>query len=96
MCFRAEYTRSLVALSLNLTSHHTSAQSSNVYRRGSVAIVELFTSKGCSSCSPADAFLRQINLKQTSQMQLIVGISEHVTYWNGLGWEDPYTFTCLH
>ena len=96
MCFRAEYTRSLVALSLNLTSHHTSAQSSNVYRPGSVAIVELFTSEGGSSCSPADSLLRQSNLRQTSQLQLVVDISEHVTYWSGLGWETPYTFTCLH
>jgi len=40
--------------------------------------------------------LRQINLKQTDEGQLIVGISEHVTYWNDLGWKDPYsspTFT---
>jgi hypothetical protein len=40
--------------------------------------------------------LRQINLKQTDEGQLIIGISEHVTYWNDLGWKDPYsspTFT---
>jgi hypothetical protein len=35
--------------------------------------------------------LHQINLKQTSAGQLIVGISEHVTYWNSLGWKDPYS-----
>ena len=57
----------------------------------SVAIVELFTSEGCSSCPPADTLLRAINLKQTSAGQLIIGISEHVTYWNGLGWKDPFS-----
>jgi hypothetical protein len=57
----------------------------------STAIVELFTSEGCSSCPPADDLLREINLKQTSAGQLIVGISEHVTYWNDLGWKDPFS-----
>jgi hypothetical protein len=55
------------------------------------AIVELFTSEGCSSCPPADALLRRVHLTQASSGQLIVGISEHVTYWNSLGWNDPYS-----
>ena len=54
-------------------------------------LVELFTSEGCSSCPPADALLRQVNGAQTSEGQLIVGISEHVTYWNSLGWSDPFS-----
>lgn len=54
-------------------------------------LVELFTSEGCSSCPPADALLKQVNGTQTSGGQLVVGISEHVTYWNQLGWSDPFS-----
>src|ERR1700690_1257897 len=56
-----------------------------------VVLIELFTSEGCSSCPPADALLRQVNGTRTTGDQLVVGISEHVTYWNGLGWSDPFS-----
>ena len=57
----------------------------------SIVLVELFTSEGCSSCPPADELLRKVNGKQTAAGQLVVGISEHVTYWNRLGWTDPFS-----
>jgi hypothetical protein len=57
----------------------------------SAVLVELFTSEGCSDCPPADELLRQVDGHKTAGGQLIVGISEHVSYWNGLGWKDPFS-----
>ncbi len=56
-----------------------------------VVLVELFTSEGCSSCPPADAMLGRLNGLKTDAGQVIVGISEHVTYWNEGGWVDPFS-----
>ena len=54
-------------------------------------VVELFTSEGCSSCPPADDLLRRIANGSSSDGQPIVAMSEHVTYWNQLGWADPFS-----
>ena len=64
-------------LAVPLKSHAASSDSSFNVKPTSVAVVELFTSEGCSSCPPADSLLQQVNLKQTLAGQLIVGISEH-------------------
>ncbi len=54
-----------------------------------VAVVELFTSQGCSSCPSADKLLAQtIN---NSNGKKIFALSFHVDYWNRLGWADPFS-----
>jgi hypothetical protein len=76
-------------LSPEVLSQATSIPSTSPYP--SAVLVELFTSEGCSDCPPADQLLRQVNGRRTAGGQLIVGISEHVSYWNGLGWKDPFS-----
>jgi hypothetical protein len=54
------------------------------------ALLELYTSEGCSSCPPADAWLA--GLKESPGLwKDFVPVAWHVDYWNGLGWRDPWS-----
>jgi hypothetical protein len=54
-----------------------------------VALVELYSSEGCSSCPPADHWLSQ--WKDSGAAQGIVPLALHVDYWNSLGWTDRFS-----
>ena len=56
-----------------------------------VAVLELFTSQGCSSCPPADALLAQTVANAKKEGKNILALSFHVDYWNRLGWADPFS-----
>ena len=54
---------------------------------GRPVVVELFTSQGCSSCPPAEAYLGELARRGD-----VLPLGFHVTYWNALGWRDPFSF----
>ena len=53
------------------------------------ALVELYTSEGCSSCPPADHWLSSLT-KRGYGPDRVVPIALHVDYWDYIGWKDPY------
>ncbi len=51
-----------------------------------IAVLELFTSQGCSSCPPADKLIGNYTSKEN-----VIPLSFHVDYWDRLGWKDPFS-----
>src|SRR5579872_2704486 len=53
------------------------------------AVVELFTSEGCSSCPPADALVARVQ-KEDKDAPVYI-LAYHVDYWDRLGWKDAFS-----
>jgi hypothetical protein len=55
------------------------------------AVVELFTSEGCSSCPPADEVLSNVTTAAEKSGQAIYTLAFHVNYWDSSEWRDPFS-----
>ena len=82
---------------LNLVSFNVLSQDGKVQTVKSplhrVALLELYTSEGCSSCPPADRFLSKLKTNDLSDQQnppKLIPLAYHVTYWDYIGWKDQY------
>jgi hypothetical protein len=53
-------------------------------------VIELFSSEGCSSCPPAEAFVNELSASAEAKSGSLIILSWQVDYWNNLGWKDPF------
>ncbi len=75
-----------LALTIGFQSQTASAQCPIV----PFAVVELFTSHGCSYCPDAEEALDSVIQAEKTSGRNVICIAEHVTYWNG-SWFDPFS-----
>ena len=69
----------------------TATSAARAARSDSFAVIELFSSEGCSSCPPAERLLGELADDAKRSGRNILTLEFHVDYWNSLGWADPFS-----
>src|SRR5436190_16245269 len=83
------YATVLVSIFLAVTAQAQTQEITFESKPTRTHLIELFTSQGCSSCPPAEAWMS--SLKNEARLwQDFVPIAFHVDYWDHLGWRDPF------
>jgi hypothetical protein len=79
-------------ISILLCYAHISQAQELEFKSGNkqVALIELYTSQGCSSCPPADEWLSKLKDKPGLWSEF-VPVAFHVDYWDYLGWKDSFS-----
>ena len=72
------------------TNHASAADYSFASGTRQVTVIELFTSQGCSSCPPAEAWLSEF-VHDPRLWREIIPVAFHVDYWDNLGWRDAWS-----
>src|SRR5258708_1319851 len=78
----------ILAVSIFLYSFCSSGNAKTKSAAQGFAVVELFTSEGCSSCPPADAIAAKLAKDYAGQVYVL---GFHVDYWDHLGWKYAYS-----
>lgn len=78
-----------IVVAITITAFINAKKSDKKNNSRTFAVVELFTSEGCSSCPPADELVAKI--QKESKDQPVYILAYHVDYWNHLGWKDVFS-----
>ena len=79
----------IAATAIATTAFKTKATKTSKADNKGFAVIELYTSEGCSSCPPADEVVAKI--EKESKDKPVYILAYHVDYWNSLGWKDVFS-----